>query len=234
MKFITAVLVALAVQQAAPPPTAQCKLVRGGQIFEGTCTALSGEVPSFRLERSASLKSGRYQTSPKPVATYAGEMRIPAGAVPIEFELYAGGTGILRPDGLTWLVVTGSKTSADVLEFSIDPAASVPASDLDRDIITRAAAMLNSEAVWDRADDRVCGKDDKTWSIYCAMIRATEEVTGGIHHRRPAMEVVRQVVDRRSSGRSYQHRLRDYNNDKTTTLADVRSLFQEALARLKH
>lgn len=233
MSLITAVLVALAVLQAAPPLTAQCKLVRVGQVFEGTCTALSGEVPALRLERSALLKSGRYQTGPKPAATYAGEMQIQAGAVRIELELYAGGAGILRPDGLTWLVVTGSKTSADVLEFSVDPSASVPASDLDRDIITRAAAILNSEAVWDRADDRVCGKDDKTWSIYCAMIRATEEVTGGIHHRRPAMEVVRQVVDRRSSGRSYQHRLRDYNNDKSTTLADVRSLFQEALGRLK-
>jgi hypothetical protein len=65
------------------------------------------------------------------------------------------------------------------------------------------------------------------------MTRATLEVTGGIHHRRPAMEVVRQIVDGRSKGRQYEHRLRDYNNDPRTTLSDVRSLFEEALARLK-
>jgi hypothetical protein len=65
------------------------------------------------------------------------------------------------------------------------------------------------------------------------MIRASLEVTGGIHHRRPAMELVRQVVDERSAGRKYEHRLRDYNNDPTTKLSDVRSLFEEALARMK-
>lgn len=65
------------------------------------------------------------------------------------------------------------------------------------------------------------------------MTRASMEVTGGIHHRRPAMEVVRQIGDARSKGRGYEHRLRDYNNDLSTTLADVRSLFEAALARMK-
>jgi len=40
-------------------------------------------------------------------------------------------------------------------------------------------------------------------------------------------------VDRRSAGRNYEHRLRDYNNDPRTTLADVRTLFEDALSRLK-
>ena len=110
MSLIPAVLVALAVLQAAPPLTAQCKLVRIGQVFEGTCTALSGEVPTLRLERSALLTSGRYQTSPKPAATYAGEMQIPAGAVRIELELYAGGAGILRPLCMNETSFFGSKS----------------------------------------------------------------------------------------------------------------------------
>jgi hypothetical protein len=160
-------------------------------------------------------------------------MRIPAGAVAVEIELYPDGTGILRSDGLTWLVVATSKASASVLEFGLDVAKTVPPSELDRAVITRAAAILHSEAVWDRADDRQCGADDKTWSIYCALTRATMEVTGGIHHRRPAMEIVRQIVDARSKGRGYEHRLRDYNNDPSTTLADVRSLFEQTLARMK-
>jgi|HubBroStandDraft_4_1064222.scaffolds.fasta_scaffold164813_3 hypothetical protein len=32
--------------------------------------------------------------------------------------------------------------------------------------------------------------------------------------RRPAMEVVRIIIDERSAGRNYQHRLMDYNNDR--------------------
>ena len=47
------------------------------------------------------------------------------------------------------------------------------------------------------------------------------------------MELVRQIVDERSKGKSYSHRLMDYNNDPATRLEDVRSLFAEAIARIK-
>lgn len=58
-------------------------------------------------------------------------------------------------------------------------------------------------------------------------------MTGGFHHRRPAGELVREIVDERAKNRNYNHRMMDYNNDPTTKLADVRSLFAEALARIK-
>ena len=219
--------------QSAPPPPVQCTLARVDQAWEGTCAKLLGENPTLKVSSVSSIKSGRYRKDAVPSSIYAGEMRIPAGVVAVEIELYSDGAGILRSEGLTWLVVATSKATAGVLELGLDVARTVPPSELDRDIITRAAAILSSEAVWDRADDRQCGVDDKTWSIYCALTRATMEVTGGIHHRRPAMEIVRQIVDGRSKGRGYEHRLRDYNNDPSTTLADVRSLFEQALARMK-
>jgi hypothetical protein len=59
------------------------------------------------------------------------------------------------------------------------------------------------------------------------------EVTGGFNHRRPAGQLVRQIVDTRSKDRDYQHRMMDYNNDPRTTLSDVRSLFADAIARIK-
>jgi hypothetical protein len=40
-------------------------------------------------------------------------------------------------------------------------------------------------------------------------------------------------VDERAKNRNYSHRMMDYNNDPTTTLADVRRLFAEALARIR-
>lgn len=66
-------------------------------------------------------------------------------------------------------------------------------------------------------------------------MQATDDVTGGtgeghgIDHRRPALEILREVVDDRSKGRHYHHRLMDYNNDSATTFSDVQSLFREAL-----
>lgn len=109
----------------------------------------------------------------------------------------------------------------------------MPSNDLDRKILERAAALFKSEAVWNRADDRKCPPNAATVSIYCAEERASTEVAGGFHHRRPALELVRVIVDERSKGKSYSHRLMDYNNDPSTTLADVRSLFAAALARAR-
>jgi hypothetical protein len=99
-------------------------------------------------------------------------------------------------------------------------------------IVRRAAAILSSTTVWNRADNRECPKNAQTWSIYCAMVEATIQITGGFQHRRPALEVVREIVEERAATRNYQHRLMDYNNDPTTRLSDVQSLFAEALARM--
>ena len=61
------------------------------------------------------------------------------------------------------------------------------------------------------------------------MKKATIEITGGFHHRRPALQVVRIIIQERRGNPPYHHRLMDYNNDKTTNLTDVQSLFREAL-----
>src|SRR6202011_4135694 len=99
------------------------------------------------------------------------------------------------------------------LRFQIDTAQEVPPNALDRQILQHAAAIITADSVWNRADDRKCARAATTWSIYCAEERASIEVTGGFHHRRPALELVRQIVDTRSQGKSYPHRLMGYNND---------------------
>jgi hypothetical protein len=43
---------------------------------------------------------------------------------------------------------------------------------------------------------------------------------------------VREIVDERSKGRIYHHRLMDYNKNSSITLADVHGLFVEALSRI--
>ncbi|HEY6358526.1 MAG TPA: hypothetical protein VIX35_09800 [Vicinamibacterales bacterium] len=150
----------------------------------------------------------------------------------VEIEIYAGGTGVIRTYS-GWFPVSGFTAQDSRLRFQIDTAEEVPANALDREILQHAAAIITSDAVWNRADNRKCAPTATTWSIYCAEERASIDVTGGFHHRRPALELVRQLVDERSQGKSYTHRLMDYNNDSSTHLEDVRSLFAEAIARIK-
>jgi hypothetical protein len=150
----------------------------------------------------------------------------------VEIEIYTGGTGVIRTYN-GWFPVTGFTMKDSTLQFRFDHDHEVPPNDLDRQILQRAMAIITSDAVWNRADNRRCPAGATTWSIYCAEEQATIEMTGAFHHRRPALELVRVIVDERSKGKSYSHRLMDYNNDPETKLADVKSLFAEALARIK-
>ncbi len=149
----------------------------------------------------------------------------------LELEIYAGGWGVLRTE-YGWFSVTQFAASS-TLSFDLDASHEVSANGLDRKIVREAAGILATEAAWNRADNRRCQANATTWSIYCAMEKATIDVTGGFHHRRPALEVVRQIVEERTATRHYHHRLMDYNNDPRTRLSDVQNLFKEALTRME-
>jgi hypothetical protein len=150
----------------------------------------------------------------------------------VEIEIYEGGSGVIRTyEG--WFPVTGFSVNATAMHFQFDGKHEVPPNALDKAIVERASTVITSDAVWNRADDRKCPADATTWSIYCAVERAMIEITGGFNHRRPAGQLVRQLVDERSANRNYSHRMMDYNNDPRTVMADVRSLFAEAIARVK-
>lgn len=150
----------------------------------------------------------------------------------VEIEIYDGGSGVIRTyQG--WFPVTRFSADATAMHVQFDGKHEVPPNALDREILQHASTVITSEAVWNRADDRKCPAQATTWSIYCAVERAMIEVTGGFNHRRPAGQLVRQIVDDRSANRNYSHRMMDYNNDPRTVMADVRSLFAEAIARIK-
>jgi hypothetical protein len=150
----------------------------------------------------------------------------------VEVEVYADNSGAIRTlDG--WFPISGFSGGDSTLRFTVDTTAAIAPNALDREIVKRAARLLASAAVWNRKDDRECDAAATTWSIYCALEHASREVTGGFHHRRPALELVRAIVEERTRDRAYNHRLMDYNNDATTHLNDVRTLFAEALRRIQ-
>lgn len=109
---------------------------------------------------------------------------------------------------------------------SDDPDARPPVTKADLQIVQRAREILASQSKWNRADTRVCPSDATTFSLYCALEKATDEVSGKFKHRGAAMQEARFVIDDIAPNRkNYKHRLMDYNNDPTTTFADVQKFF---------
>jgi len=108
-----------------------------------------------------------------------------------------------------------------------NPDARPPVTTADVRTVKRAREIINSESKWNRADTRICPADAKTFSLYCALEKATNEVTGKFEHRGAAMQEARFVIDEIAPNRKkYHHRLMDYNNDPTTTFADIQKFFR--------
>jgi hypothetical protein len=227
--FLLAAVLA-AVQPSSSP---MCALHPSGGKWQGSCdTLVEGEKISLSIAPAAAITSGTWRRGETPTAVWAGT--ITAGeepATPVEIEVYGDATGAMRTL-FGWFAVSRFTPAKDLVGLDLDASHEVPPSAIDREIVERANGILSSAAVWNRADNRKCPAVAATWSIFCAMEKATVEVAGAFHHRRPALQVVRAIVDERSANRPYQHRLMDYNNDPTTQLGDVRTLFAEALKRI--
>jgi hypothetical protein len=108
-----------------------------------------------------------------------------------------------------------------------DSNARPPVTQADVKIVERAQQILSDPSKWNRADNRVCPADARTFSLYCALEMATDEVGGKFEHRGAAMQEARFVIDDIAPrARSYDHRLMGFNNDPRTTFADTQKFFR--------
>lgn len=116
-----------------------------------------------------------------------------------------------------------------------DPDARPPVTPADLQIVQRARKLLDSPAKWNRADNRKCPAGARTFSLYCALATATIESGRKFEHRAAALQEMRFVIDEITAERNYDHRLMDYNNDPTTTFADIQEVFRitESLITLR-
>ena len=101
-------------------------------------------------------------------------------------------------------------------------------------ILVRADSLLSSTAVWNRADERDCRDDEATGkrSLFCALEKACIDVLGSYDHRRVALQEVRFAVEDATRGRTFDHRLRDFNNLPETRLEDVKRVLAVAKDRV--
>jgi len=109
-----------------------------------------------------------------------------------------------------------------------------PVSKSDVLIVQKARQILNAPEKWNRADNRRCPATESTYSLYCALEKATDEVTRDFAHRGAAMQEARFVIDEDlAPNNHYDHRLMDYNNDPRTTFADVQRFFDLLQGRIE-
>jgi hypothetical protein len=158
--------------------------------------------------------------------------------------------------GLASFAVSSTKTIYAVPATDLTPAARLqPASRLyprqsqgpsqeperpptpqDLRIIERADQILSDASKWDRADDRICKDTDTTWSLFCAIEKATTEVLGTYNHDdrmgQAATREIRHVIEELNPGRKFEHRLMDYNNLPTTQFADIKKVLRMTRERL--
>jgi hypothetical protein len=226
-------------QIADAPHPAECEmsLETIDQSWKGLCGPIFGnEQPTtLTATKVASLPGGAGRDG-VPTLMLAGKLTGRRETSDVELEFFDQ-DGVIRTQGPGWRVVIVISESATRLRFRVTDTPPEP-NELDRLILQRAAEILATEAVWDRADDRDCAPDAKTWSMYCALRRASLEVTGGFHNRRPCLQILRQVLyervaEERKNGRKYPHIVMDYNNDAKIRLADIQTALTDAAARIK-
>ncbi|HEX3880843.1 MAG TPA: hypothetical protein VHW24_27865 [Bryobacteraceae bacterium] len=85
--------------------------------------------------------------------------------------------------------------AAQAGKFSGPSNANPPVSETDIRIVQRAREILDSPAKWNRADNRECPATEKTHSLYCALEKATAEITQDFEHRGAAMQQARFGID---------------------------------------
>ena len=237
--------VLIAATPKTPTALSTCTFA-GNSAVTGSCGHLFDQTPKMTLRRTHSVVGSASRSDSLPQAVWYGDMTDQGFPnAPIQLQIYGGRSGILQTI-YGWFPVTQFRTTPSGIAFDLDGLHEISPNALDAQIIRRSAEILSSPGAWNRADDRKCPPNATKWSIYCAGVQAVEEVTAGtggghgianwartdLDHRRPALEVIRGVVDDRSKGRSYHHRLMDYNNDPTTTFTDMQSLFSEAVRRM--
>jgi hypothetical protein len=136
---------------------------------------------------------------------------------------------------LLWLLAARAEEPAAGPKATDDPDTRPPVTQADLQVVQHARKLLDSPAKWNRADNRKCPADARTFSLYCALQTATVQSGKTFEHRGAALQEMRFVIDEITAERNYDHRLMDYNNDPTTTFADMQEVFRitESLMTLR-
>jgi len=99
-------------------------------------------------------------------------------------------------------------------------------------ILQTAKGLLSDESKWAHHDDQRCDLEATTWTLFCALQKASNDVLGEFQLRRPALEEVRGVVEE-VAGQTLDRRLIDFNNLPSTSFEDVHRALDISIQRVQ-
>ncbi len=92
----------------------------------------------------------------------------------------------------------------------------------DLHVIARTREILDSADKWNHTDSGTCAADATTFSLLCALQKASVEVNGTFDNRGAAVQEVRfSIDDLVGNAKHYNSRLTDFNNDPDTTFDGI-------------
>jgi very-short-patch-repair endonuclease len=245
MLTAAAILVMAALTAAnASPNTITCELKRDGAAFAGTCAIpcavqalainIDGPRPGFSCNQPDRTVNATLRPQER-FDDWLGTMQGKEPEDPTRFSALKpkdGKPGVARtPFG--WFAMTEAKQEGEALKLTISANRQLPPTVDDIKIIERAIALIPNKDIWNKEDTRQCPAGQTKISLFCAMMQATTEVSGGVHYRQPAMQAVREVLNEVGGDRVKLHRIMDYNNHPDTTLEEIHALLRRAETKLK-
>lgn len=227
---------------AASSDTLTCVLRKTGDQYQGTCdvpcqvNALAVNFDGIKRGFSCVEPPRRVTASLRATqksGAWLGEMPGRQVEDPTRFEVINTASGGVAKLPFGWFALRSARAEGETLALNIAVDKQLPPTADDIKIIQRAQSLLANTAVWNKNDDRNCPPRPQKYSLFCALMQATEEVSGGIHYRQPALQAVREVLNEVGGNRMGKHRLMDYNNHPDTTLEEVHQLLRTAQARVQ-
>jgi hypothetical protein len=221
-----------------------CALSRSGSGFTGHCLVpclvnnlsidIAGPKPGAVCHAPPRQVDATLHPTDK-AGHWLGAMQGKFPEDPTRFDLILGKDGAsgVAKTPFGWFALRSEQISGDTMTLVIAANSQLPPTRDDILIIERAIAMLPNDAAWNRHDTRVCTPNPQKRSLFCALKDATIETTGGLQYRQPALQAVRQEVAKVFDGHVKKHRLMEYNNSSTTTLAGIHNVLLAAEVDIK-
>jgi hypothetical protein len=225
------------------PLQIECDLRLQGNSYAGICSipcavnALAINFDGVDEKRACASRSREINASLAPTSTpgrWLGTMQGVQPEDPTRLELVPdkAGAGSVARTPFGWFRVTEARVTPETLRVVADASRQVRPTADDLAIIDRAIALIPSADVWNKNDNRVCPSGAPKLSLFCALMQATTEISGGVHYRQPAMQATREELNLVDKSRIKTHRIMDYNNHPDTTLQEIHSLLLRARARV--